>query len=63
MIDTWRCQACGEERPDEYISVLSYPWRDKKGDIIKGGTVNFKYCNDNIKCFEKAQEKAKEGTL
>ena len=63
MIDTWHCQACGEERPDACISVLTYPWRDGKGNIIEGGEVNFKYCNDNIKCLKKAQEKAKKGTL
>jgi hypothetical protein len=61
MINTWRCQACGKERPDECISVHTFAWRDSKGKIIPGGEVNFKYCNDNIKCFEKAKIAEKKG--
>ncbi len=60
MIDfkelTWRCDACGDERPDEKISVLSVPW------VIGGRVVgqrNYKYCNDKPDCLKQVEEKAR----
>jgi hypothetical protein len=49
---TWKCHICGEERPDDKISVWKTPL------VIGGrqvGTQNVRYCNDNPDCFEKAQ--------
>lgn len=51
IIDTWKCQICGEERPDDKISVMSKPL------VIDGqvlGIQNIKYCNDRQNCIEKA---------
>ena len=50
--DTWKCHICGEERPDEKISVLSKPL------IIRGqvcGMENIRYCNDRLGCIEGAK--------
>ncbi|GAI67641.1 unnamed protein product, partial [marine sediment metagenome] len=47
--DTWKCHICGEERPDERISVFTTPW------VINGQTVgsqNIRYCNDRPACIE-----------
>lgn len=59
--DTWKCHICGEERPDDKISVVSKPL------IINGkpvGNQNIRYCNDRPACIEGAKEfsfsKAKE---
>ncbi len=55
---TWRCDACGDERPDEKISVLSVPL------IIDGrelGQMNYKYCNDRPECLKQVEEKARGG--
>lgn len=50
--DTWKCHICGEERPDDKISVLSKPL------IINGqvcGEQNIRYCNDRPDCIEGAK--------
>ena len=52
-IDKWDCQICGEERPDDKISVISKPL------VIEGRvlvTQNIKYCNDRQYCIEKAKD-------
>lgn len=49
---TWKCHICGEERPDDKISVLSKPL------VIKGqacGQQNIRYCNDRPACVEGAK--------
>ena len=49
---TWTCHICGEERPDERISVLSKPL------FVGGqrlGVQNIRYCNDRPACIEGAQ--------
>ncbi len=54
----WKCDACKKERPDEFISVLSYP--------IKGfdeATHNLKYCNDKDSCYWIAKDKALTGKI
>lgn len=51
--DTWKCHICGEERPDERISVVTKPL------VINGQTVgdqNIRYCNDRPVCIEGAKE-------
>lgn len=53
---TWSCEVCHEVRPDEKITVMTYPL---KGFI--GAERNLKYCNDNDSCYEQALIKAKEG--
>ena len=48
---TWTCHVCGQERPDEKISVYSKPL------FINGvrcGEENIRYCNDNPECMMKA---------
>ncbi len=55
MIDTWKCHICGDERPDEYISVFT---RDTSANnMLPPGTVtqNVRYCNDKEDCTEKAK--------
>jgi len=50
--DTWKCHICGEERPDDKISVLIKPV------IITGlrcGKQNIRYCNDRPACIEGAK--------
>jgi len=58
MINTWKCEICGEERPDEDINVLTYPLKD-----LPGGERNLKYCNDNFVCPQRAFEKSKTGKV
>ena len=55
---TWRCQICRKERPDDKISVLSYPMKG-----FASAQINTKYCNDNPKCYEGALEKRKKGEI
>ena len=53
LFDTWKCHICGEERPDDKISVLSKPL------VINGqvcGEQNIRYCNDRPTCIEEAKE-------
>ncbi|GAH41327.1 unnamed protein product, partial [marine sediment metagenome] len=48
-----KCHICGEERPDDKISVLTKPL------IINGqvcGWQNIRYCNDKLDCIEGAKE-------
>jgi len=51
MALTWTCHVCGEDRPDERISVHH---RDEK---LAGQTVatNIRYCNDRSACIEGVQ--------
>ena len=58
MIDTWKCGVCFEERPDEKISVITYPMEG-----LLGAEINLKYCNDNDECYNKAIAKSKTGNL
>lgn len=55
MFDTWKCHVCGEERPDDKISVLSKPLIIN-GQVVKGGQQNIRYCNDRPACIEGAKE-------
>jgi len=58
--NTWKCHICGEERPDDKISVLS------KQLVINNrvcGEQNIRYCNDRPACIEgaKSYSFSKEG--
>ena len=53
---TWECEICKKVRPDNCISVITYPLKN-----IKYVERNLKYCNDNIDCVEKANKKADAG--
>lgn len=48
---TWTCHVCGDERPDDKISVHSRP--------VMRGTIEFqenvRYCNDRPACAESAK--------
>lgn len=58
---TWRCNVCGKERPNKYISIHKV---DRSSDYdFPTGTViwNIKYCNDNLECFEGAKKKGENG--
>ena len=49
---TWKCHICGEDRPDDKISIRTSPL------IINGremGSQNIRYCNDNNDCIEKSK--------
>lgn len=51
----WKCHVCGDERPDEKISVLT---RDKSGEFgFPLATImeNVRYCNDRKECIEGAK--------
>lgn len=50
---TWTCHVCGEERPDEKISVQNNHIKIgiEEFDCIE----NVRYCNDNQECAEKAK--------
>lgn len=52
---TWRCDFCGEERPDKFISVWKVDESAKYG--LGGGTWihNWKYCNDRPACSDAAK--------
>ncbi len=49
MMDYWKCDVCHDERPDEFIAVLSRP--------IPHGSYNVKYCADRPACRKGAEEK------
>ena len=49
LIDSWKCMICDEERPDQFISVLSKP--------IPYGQYNIRYCNDRQACRDGAEKK------
>lgn len=49
---TWKCQICGEVRPDDKISVLSKPIMNE-GRVV--GSQNIRYCNDRAECRERAK--------
>lgn len=52
--ETWKCHICGEERPDNKISVLSKPLIIN--DVpISSGQENIRYCNDRPSCIEGAK--------
>ncbi|MBA7528552.1 hypothetical protein ES705_20739 [subsurface metagenome] len=55
LFDTWKCHICGEERPDERISVLSKPLIIN-GQVVLGSQQNIRYCNDRPACVEGAKE-------
>ena len=50
---TWKCEICGKERPDEKISVITYPIKN-----LPGAERNLKYCNDDKNCIKKAIKKS-----
>ena len=60
MIDTWTCEICHEERPDQYISVLTYLLSD-----FPGAERNLKYCNDKESCHRACtiQNRKRKSTL
>jgi len=64
---TWRCHVCGDERPDERISVFSRKKEMPSGMVLKE---NVRYCNDRPACevgahdvhWVSAPEDPQEGT-
>lgn len=54
---TWTCHACGKERPDSAISVVTRDTSKEHG--LPTGTFkdNVRYCNDNPECAKAAREK------
>lgn len=50
---TWMCHICGDERPDDKISVR------KRQVMIKHveTTINVRYCNDRTTCIEGSKTK------
>jgi len=56
--ETWYCDVCKRERPDKYISVVTYPVRN-----LPNAQRNLKYCNDKPLCYERANERAFAGEM
>lgn len=52
---TWECHICGEERPDDKISVVTKPLVIN-GQVVPGGEQNIRYCNDRPACIEAAKD-------
>lgn len=52
---TWTCHVCGDERPDDKISVLTKPLVIN-GQEVPGGQQNIRYCNDRPECIEKVKD-------
>lgn len=52
---TWTCHICGEERPDEKISV--YKKDISEDHNLPEGTMehNVRYCNDKLECGQAAK--------
>jgi hypothetical protein len=50
---TWFCHICGQERPDNKISVMHHPLI-ANGQLI--GMQNVRYCNDRPSCIVKAAD-------
>lgn len=55
---TWTCHSCGDTRPDNKISVFSYPIPG-----FFGAKRNWRYCNDRPTCYAKASEASQIGRL
>jgi hypothetical protein len=51
VIFTWTCHVCGEERPDDAISVHKHLRTVGKINF----TENVRYCNDRPECVEGAK--------
>lgn len=49
---TWKCHICGDERPDDKISVYTHTNRSSNGIEFME---NIRYCNDREKCIEGAK--------
>jgi hypothetical protein len=52
MIDNWNCDICGENRPDEFISVNSKDMSEEFGFTPGVFRENVKYCNDKHECIK-----------
>lgn len=53
--NTWTCHVCGDERPDEKISVQKND-RSAEYGLPAGSMVeNVRYCNDRASCREGAK--------
>jgi len=46
---TWTCHICGDDRPDNKISVAQHK--------INYGQRNVRYCNDNADCEAQAKDR------
>lgn len=47
----WKCHVCGEERPNDKISVLTIP-KNMYGMTIE---MNVRYCNDRQVCIDRSE--------
>jgi hypothetical protein len=56
---TWKCNVCGDERPDAQISVFVHDLSAE--NHLPAGTFcyNLRFCNDRADCIEKAKIKPK----
>ena len=55
---TWKCHGCGEERPDEWISVAKI--RVELPITKHIVPVNQRYCNDRVFCLRKVADNLEE---
>lgn len=51
---TWKCHVCGDDRPDDKISVHSETEKIGIPGMEVPVTANVRFCNDRSKCCEGA---------
>lgn len=52
---TWKCQICGEIRPDDMIGVVTTDISEENGMRLGMMKMNTKYCKDKKECVESAK--------
>jgi hypothetical protein len=53
---TWRCDACGDTRPDALIRVHTRYQRIGRGFTKAAVSYNLKYCDDRPACYRAVQQ-------
>lgn len=56
----WRCEVCGNLRPDDKISVHTVDVSEKWGLPVRCAQRNVNYCNDRQSCIDGAPAKVDE---
>jgi hypothetical protein len=55
----WKCESCGEKRPDAKISVVTNDLSKQFNLPPRTLQRNVNYCNDNPACHRRAIDKSK----
>lgn len=53
--ETWKCNICGRERPDNFISVRRVDISEELAMPPETMQQTIRYCNDNEDCIEKSK--------